>query len=127
MSNSWKAQRQRVQALATTVRERQLFEAQQRHELKAWTKAKFAQVESMFWVGVTGAIWMNRRKKIDKDDRHNPLLEIAIAAWVMHRYKRIPERIGDAIEEARGGAAGDGELPTRSPDPVNLARPSDVS
>jgi hypothetical protein len=114
MSSSWRQQKRHVEQLTATVEGLVKKEHRQREMLKSWSKAYATRYETVFWAGITGFVFLSRRRKKDKTDRANLLVELGIATWAVQRWRKLPGRVEASLDRARQElrAAGGSQRPT---------------
>jgi hypothetical protein len=114
MSSSWRQQKRHVEQLTATVEGLVKKEHLQREMLKSWSKAYATRYETVFWAGITGFVFLSRRRKKDKTDRANLLVELGIATWAVQRWRKLPGRVEASLDRARQElrAAGGSQRPT---------------
>ena len=88
----WFRQRRRVRRLhrfvdATRQRDRRL-----RSELRLRSLNLLARFESMVLIGAIGAVWADRVRKVDAQERRRPFIELFAATMVVLRWKHFAER-----------------------------------
>lgn len=118
MTKSWKEQRARVSILAARARIRKRKERAQRQYLKSLATARFAQVETLFWVGVTGSLWISRRTKKSKEKRGNFIVEIFATFLIVQRWRQLQKRVASALRSPEANyryGLEHGELPPLHP------------
>ncbi len=101
MSSSWRQQKRHVEQLTATVEGLVKKEHRQREMLKSWSKAYATRYETVFWAGITGFVFLSRRRKKDKTERANLLVELGIATWAVQRWRKLPGRVEASLERAR--------------------------
>jgi hypothetical protein len=66
-----------------------------------WRRSFKARYATVFWAGVTGFVFLSRRRRKDGRDRHGALVELGLAAWAVRRWRRLPDRVEAGIDRAR--------------------------
>ena len=108
MSFSWRQQKRHVEQLAATVEALVEDEHQRRGMLKSWSKAYATRYETVFWAGITGFVFLSRRRQEDKTNRPNILVELGLATWAVQRWRKLPGRVEASLERARQELRGAG-------------------
>ncbi len=101
MSLNWFRDRRRVAELQQRLRQ---YEEEQHvtvQLMKEWGRTYASRYQTLFWVGVTGYVFMSRRRHEDEDARRNVLVELGLAAWAVQRWRHIPERVANRLDRAR--------------------------
>jgi hypothetical protein len=101
MGLSWRQQKRRVERLSAAVEDLVAQERQSRSMLRSWSRAYATRYETIFWAGVTGFVFLSRRRGGDEAPRHNLLVELGLAAWVVQRWRKLPGRVEASIDRAR--------------------------
>ena len=114
MSSSWGKQKRRVEQLTATVEGLVEEEHKRREVLKSWSRAYATRYETVFWAGVTGFVFLSRRRHEDKANRPNLLVELGLATWAVQRWRKLPGRVEASLDRARQElrAAGGSQRPT---------------
>ena len=99
---SWLAQKRRVERL--TARVEDLVEKERRRRSMIGTRGRRLKLRygTVFWAGVTGFVFLSRRRRAGEHERHNLVVDLGLAAWVVRRWRRLPDRVEAGIDRARG-------------------------
>lgn len=101
MSSSWRQHKRRVERLAADVEHLAAQEKQSRTKLKSWSRVYGTRYQTVFWAGVTGFVFLSRRRGKDKAERRNLFVELGLAAWVVRRWRKLPSRVEASVDRAR--------------------------
>jgi hypothetical protein len=101
MSFSWLRQKRKVERLTARVEGLVAEERDRRSMLTSWTRAYVTRYETVFWAGITGFVFLSRRRQEDKDDRRNLFVELGLAAWAVQRWRKLPQRVEASLDRAR--------------------------
>ncbi len=101
MSFSWRQQKRRVERLTATVERLADEEQHSREMLKTWSRAYATRYETVFWAGITGFVFLSRRRQEDKTNRPNMLVELGLATWAVQRWRKLPGRVEATLDRAR--------------------------
>jgi hypothetical protein len=101
MRASWRRQKRRVERLAADVEDLVAREQQSRTMLKNWSRTYGTRYQTIFWAGVTGFVFLSRRRRKDEAERRNLFVELGLAAWVVQRWRKLPGRVEASVDRAR--------------------------
>ncbi len=101
MSSSWRQQKRRVERLTADLEGMVAHERQCRTRLKGWSRVHATRYETMFWAGVTGFVFLSRRRGKGETERRNLFVELGLAAWVVQRWRKLPSRVEASVDRAR--------------------------
>lgn len=66
-----------------------------------WSRRFTMRYRTVFWASVTGFVFLSRRRREGEQDRHNVLVDLGLAAWVVQRWRKLPTRVEAGIDRAR--------------------------
>jgi Txe/YoeB family toxin of Txe-Axe toxin-antitoxin module len=98
---SWLAQKRRVERLTARVEDLVEEERRRRSMIGTWSRRFTMRYRTVFWAGVTGFVFLSRRRREGENDRHNVLVDLGLAAWVVRRWRKLPTRVEAGIDRAR--------------------------